>query len=320
MKFPVPITEEEIARASDVAALANEMRAAYASGGSAAAEVPPRALVIHESPFAAFVAMPAVSVEQRLFVTKVGTIVPKPDSPGKTAQSLVVVFSTESGALLAILDGTAITKLKCAAVSALVADICAAPGARTLAIIGSGVQAREQIRGVGAVRQLLDIRVYSRDPERVQEFLRGCADIAGGARLTACASAAEAAESADIVSTTTTSTQPVLEAAALQTAGLHVNCMGAHTSRSRELPREVLRQSALVVEDRATAVLELGEPHERAIQLAELVSADPASLRSQRTVFSSTGHAFLDVLACAHVLSRLGLVARRPGWPTTSPM
>lgn len=295
--------EEACVRASDVRALAVEMSDAYASGGRSEADVPPRTVLVRDTPFAAFVAMPALSSHCGLFIVKAGAIVEKVP-PEPTVQAAVVAFSSRTGRPLAFVDGNAVTNLKCAAVSAMVTERCARTDAHVLAVIGSGVQAREQIRGVAAVRALTEIRVWSRDLARVADFLRANESLVPAARLVPCASAAEAVDGADVVSTATTSARPVVEAEMLCRGGLHVNAMGAHTLSSREVPAAVLESSIVIVEDVPLAVAEAGLVHRHAIALADLVHRDPAEIRRQRTVFSSTGHAFLDLLACRHLLAR----------------
>src|SRR6185437_15718472 len=100
----------------------------------------------------------------------------------------------------------AITQYKCAAITALVTDRCALPHANVLAIIGSGVQARAQLRVVNAVRILKQIRIYSRHNDNVIKFIRDNAHLCGQAEMIACSSAEDAVETADIISTATTST------------------------------------------------------------------------------------------------------------------
>jgi ornithine cyclodeaminase len=87
--------------------------------------------------------------------------------------------------------------------------------------------------------------------------------------------------------------------------GVHINCMGGHTVESREVPLELLRASTLIVEDLPTAIAEAGEVHANAITLGQLVQGDSGPLRAVRTIFSSTGHAFLDVITTAHLLREL---------------
>ncbi|MER7754728.1 ornithine cyclodeaminase family protein [Kitasatospora sp. NPDC097643] len=247
-------------------------------------------------------AMPALSPDLGLYVVKTATIT---DGNGPTVTSVVPVFSTATGELLEVLDGAAVTNLKCAAVTALVTDHCAAPAAAELAIVGSGVQAWQQYLGVTAVRGITRVRVHSRTPAGAAAL---CARIraTGAVEAVACASVEEATEGADVVSTATTSVLPLPLAADLP-AHVHVNCMGAHTTASREVPHELLAAATVVVEDVPTAVAEAGGIHRDALDLHALLDRadrDPDALWRGPTVFSSTGHASLDLVTCAHLVGR----------------
>jgi ornithine cyclodeaminase/alanine dehydrogenase-like protein (mu-crystallin family) len=78
--------------------------------------------------------------------------------------------------------------------------------------------------------------------------------------------------------------------------------MGAHTTESRELPAELLLAGPTIVEDLATAIAEAGQTHSGAIELADLTASDDPGLRARRTVFASTGCAYLDLITCAHLV------------------
>ncbi|UTY56164.1 ornithine cyclodeaminase family protein [Massilia sp. erpn] len=296
-----------LAAAGDIAGLAHTMRAAYAAGLDGVT-VPLRSSIQREEPFFAFDTMPAHSERHGLFVAKLGAVIPQSDPALKSVHALVAAFCARSGRPLAILDGDAVTHLKCAAVAAFVTDMCAQPDASVLGLIGSGTQALVQLRAVAAVRPLRRVKVYSRNPHRVAAFVRKHQPQFPQIELQACASAQEAAHDADIVSTATTASLPLLGSADLRRPGLHINCFGNHTPQSREIPAEVLaRGSIVIVEDMQTALEEAGPLHHGAYTLERLAAQDPAGLQPQRTVFSSTGHAFLDLLAVAHLIEKLGL-------------
>lgn len=295
-----------LSAAGDIGELARGMHAAY-RGGLQGVSVPLRSSIQRDQPFLAFDTMPAYSEPHRLFMAKLGAVIPQDDPTQKSVHALVVAFSASSGRPIAIQDGDAVTHLKCAAVAALVTDLCAVPDASVLGLIGSGVQAAVQLRAAAAIRSLERVKVYSRNADRVAAFVREHQPHFPGIHLQACASAADAVLDADIVSTATTATLPLLDAAALQRPGLHINCFGNHTPLSREIPVAVLEHSFVIVEDLATALEEAGEVHRNACTLERLVTLDPASLRQQRTIFSSTGHAYLDLLTVDHLIRRLGL-------------
>ncbi|MFI6985345.1 ornithine cyclodeaminase family protein [Embleya sp. NPDC050154] len=284
-------------RVGDVLAVAELIRDGLRGGTLGRMTVPMRQ-VVDEGHGVKFVSMPAVSLDHGLYIAKIATI---GNGPGPTVTSVVPVFSTSTGKLLAVLDGAAVTNLKCAAVTAVVTDRCAARDSADLAIIGSGVQAWQQYLGVSAVREITRVRVHSRNPAHAEAL---CARIRAAGRATAhvCASAAEATSGADVVATATTSTSPLPIATDLP-AHVHINCMGAHTPQSRELSRERLASGPLIVESIETAVAEAGEIHRTAIDLESLETGEHPGLDERPTVFSSTGHAALDLVTCAHLVA-----------------
>jgi ornithine cyclodeaminase/alanine dehydrogenase-like protein (mu-crystallin family) len=285
---------------ADLPALVAELADALGSGGRRDALTPPRFMTEWRDPYSVFGAMPSVSRAHGVFVTKVAALVEKPGKP--TINAVVVVFSTTTGELLATLDGAALTNVKCAAVTALVTDRCALREARTLGVVGTGTLAWQQVLGVGAVRDLAAVTVFGRDAERARRFAARVRALLGdGVDVRVARELGDAVERQDVVCTATTSSEPLLTGLAVE-APAHVNCMGSHTPESREVGRELLAASTLVVEDRATAVAEAGEVHRDALELEDVLAAGD-SLRTERTIFSSTGHAFLDLVTAAHVVN-----------------
>lgn len=288
---------------ADLPALVAELADALGAGFRHKALTPQRFMTEWPDPYSVFGAMPSVSREHGVFVTKVAALVERPGKP--TINAVVVVFSTVTGELLAMLDGAALTDVKCAAVTALVTDRCALREARTLGVVGTGALAWQQIRGVHAVRDLATVTVYGRNAEKAGMFAARARELLGdGIEVRVARELRDAVERQDIVCTATTSSEPLLAGCAIA-APTHVNCMGSHTPTSREVGRELLTASTLVVEDRATAVAEAGELHRDALELEDVLAAGD-SLRAERTIFSSTGHAFLDLVTAAHVVNGRG--------------
>ena len=288
-----------------VRALAAEIRAGLRSGAVRRMIVPPRETV-EDAAGTKFISMPAISADYDLYINKVATIV-APDAPGRgaTVTSVVPMFSVSSGRFLGVMDGTGVTNLKCAAVTALVTDRCAAKDSGVLGIIGSGVQARQQYLGVSAVRDVDEVRVFSRDAGHAGAFARDVAAIAArsgaAVRVVVCDSAEQASRGVDILVTATTSPDPLPISSRLP-GHVHVNCVGAHTVASRELPEDLLRTSVLIVEDRRTAIAEAGPLHSGALELDSLDTPAAAGFDGQRTIFSSTGCAYLDLITCAYLV------------------
>jgi ornithine cyclodeaminase/alanine dehydrogenase-like protein (mu-crystallin family) len=304
------VTDTEITSSAwFVRALAESMGDALRSGSVARMTVPPRETV-EDGAGTKFLSMPAVSPDHDLYINKVATIVAAPvPGRGATVTALVPMFSVSTGRCLGALDGAVVTNLKCAAVTALVTDRCAAPDSRVLGIIGSGVQARQQFLGVSAVRDLAEVRVFSPDPSRAAAFARDIDAMAAATgspvEVVVCDSAEHASREVDILSTATTSVTPLPISADLPDH-VHLNCMGAHTTDSRELPAELLRTSVVIVEDLATAIAEAGRSHAAAAELDVLTGPGSAGFAHRRTVFASTGCAYLDLITCAHLLGHAG--------------
>lgn len=298
-------TTERTSSTRFVRSLAEAMGEALRGGSVARMLVPPRE-TIEDAAGAKCISMPAVSPDHDLYINKVATIVATPVAGrGATVTARVPMFSFSTGHHLGTLDGETVTDVKCAAVTALVTDRCAVRDSRVLGIIGSGVQARQQFLGVSAVRDLAEVRVFSRDARRATAFARDIATMASaagsGVEVVVCDSAEEASRGVDILSTATTSAAPLPISADLP-AHVHINCMGAHTTESRELPAELLRTSVVIVEDLATAVAEAGESHAAAAELDVLTGPASAGFAQRRTVFASTGCAYLDLITCAHLI------------------
>lgn len=302
-----------------IVGLADLFRAALRDGSVAAMQVPPRVSVAAAGSAGApvpgggvkCISMPAVSLHHDLYVNKVATIADA-GAHGATVTAVVPMFSAHDGRYLGSLDGAAVTALKCAAVTALVTDRCAVPDVHTLAIIGAGTQALAQFAGVDAVRAPSQIRIHSRTRGRAESFADEVR-IRSARRgrhpdVRVCDSVEEASAGADVVGTTTTSTTP-LPLGPLPSHA-HVNCMGAHTTDSREVSRELLATSVVFVEDRPTALAEAGAQHASAHELGDLDHPDLPDLRQRRTVLSSTGCAWLDLLTCAHLRVDTPLWAR----------
>lgn len=302
---PKYISATEISKVSDLKALVNEIRLAYNSR-KIEAKVPKRSLILRNNPFSAFLTMPAYNEQYGIFITKIGAVVPRADKKS-SVRSLIVAYSNEAEEAAILFDGAEITNLKCAAVSALVTDICSHESAKVHAIIGSGIQAKTQIRAVSCVRNLTQIRIYSREPKNVENFIRESKAFAKQVNMVSCASIQEAIAGADIISTATTSVEPLFATKDLQTRRLHINCMGAHTPYSSELPVGIVAEAKLIVEDLETAIAEAGEINRYAITLPELVCYDVRELKENKTIFRSTGHASLDLLTVIHVMKGLGL-------------
>lgn len=248
-------------------------------------------------------------------------------SSGKGLRFLVTLFSAESGDLVALIEADFLGQMRTGAASGVATRYLARENARTLGMIGTGLQARTQLQAVAQVRKLGGIRVFGRDAERRERFTKEMSEVLK-IPVTAAASAQDAVRDADIVVTSTTSTLPVLEGQWLN-AGVHINAIGANFPQKRELDTNAVeRCDVIVVDSRAQSKLEsgdliqaFGEDEARwtsVRELADVVAGKVAGRASSNevTLFKSNGIATEDVV----VAGRIFEMARERGLGREVPM
>src|SRR5436309_12439532 len=116
-------------------------------------------------------AMPAYLPSSGALATKLVSLFPK-NTDRPTHQAVIVVFDSGNGSPLALLDGEAITAARTAAGSALATDLLARKDAKSLVVIGTGVQARAHLRAVARVRRFEEISIVARDPSKAEALAR----------------------------------------------------------------------------------------------------------------------------------------------------
>jgi len=253
--------------------------------------------------------MPAAVPDLATVGLKVAAVFPR----GVTATVLLLDGAT--GAVRALLDGTALTQLRTGALQGAATDALARTDARVGALIGTGGQAADQLEAMLCVRELEEVRVAGRDPERTAAFvarMRSTLADRYGARVLAVASPAHAVDGADLITAVTTSRRPVFDGR-LAVAGTHVNGMGAYTPDMQELDGELMTRADRVVIDTAAALVEAGDltvplatgrlAAPSVVTLgAVLTGTAPGRQRAdQLTVFESVGFAALDVVTAHRV-------------------
>jgi ornithine cyclodeaminase/alanine dehydrogenase-like protein (mu-crystallin family) len=225
------------------------------------------------------------------------------------AHFFFLLFRAEDGQPLAIFEANHLGQIRTGAASGLATDLLARGDAATLAIIGSGFQARSQLEAIRAVRELRNVRVWSRSAEKRAAF-------AAESAVEAVESAEEAVRGADIVVTATNSKDPVLESAWISD-GTHVNAMGSNQTGRRELPFELIERAACIAVDSIEqSKMESGDLllawHEqhwndlRLVELKDLVSGKARGRQNpdQITLFKSNGLALEDVAAAGYIYER----------------
>jgi alanine dehydrogenase len=239
-------------------------------------------------------------------------------NPRHGAHFLFLLYRAADAEPLAIVEANHLGQIRTGAASGLATKFMAREDAATLAIIGSGFQARTQLEAMLAVREISQARVWSRDPAKRAAF---AADGAArfGIPVRAVETAEQAVRGAQIVVTATFAREPVLSAEWVE-PGTHINAMGSNQANRREIPAELVRRADLIAVDSIEqARMESGDllmagwtGDGRTGLLACLVELkDVATGRVQArtapqqvTLFKSNGLALEDVIAAAFVYER----------------
>jgi alanine dehydrogenase len=222
------------------------------------------------------------------------------------------LFDAESGAPLALIDGASMNPFKTGAVGAVGLDALAREDATSLAIIGSGAQARGQLKAAVTVRDIETVSVFSPTKESRESFAAEMNE-ALSASVAAVASSAAAVEDSDIVITATTASEPVFDGDILED-GTHVTAMGQYHPKKRELDVKTVERATYVpdLRERATqdagsflAAVESGAVDEDHIhaELGEVVAGEKPGRESadEITVFDSGGTG-IETVASAYML------------------
>jgi alanine dehydrogenase len=288
------------------------MRAALAEFSSGRVEQPLRTVLEVGEQHAFFGVMPAFLPKNGALGTKLVTVFGSNIAVGLPSHlATIVLLDSKTGELIAIMDGRYITEARTAAVSAVSAMLLARDDAGTLAILGSGVQARSHLRAFSRVRTLREVRVWSpseRNRCTFAEEMRGEASAA----IAAVSSAQEAVDGADLVVLATAAREPVVRSEWIAD-GAHIAAVGACRPDQREMDTALVQRARVFVDSRTGALAEAGDlvmpiregafdAARIAGELGELAAGAIPGRQSaaQVTVFKSLGMAVEDV-AAAHL-------------------
>ncbi|EMA41238.1 ornithine cyclodeaminase family protein [Halococcus hamelinensis] len=174
----------------------------------------------------------------------------------RDARFVQPVFDADSGALIALLDGASINPFKTGAAGAVGVDALARTDATTLAVIGSGAQARGQLRACATVRNFETVNVYSPTTENRETFAAEMNEHLDAA-VAAVASSDAAVEGADVVITATSASEPVFDGELLED-GAHVTAMGQYHPEKHELDATTVERAKYVPDLRERVMNDAG--------------------------------------------------------------
>ena len=263
-----------------------------------------------------FGVMPAFIQDPPALGTKLVTVFGSNAGAGLPSHlATIILLDSTTGELMAVMDGRYITEARTAAVSAASVQLLAREGAATLAILGSGVQARSHLQAIAGVRTLKDVRVWSPSEEHRVAFAWDMQK-QGAPAIRATGSAREAVEGADLIVLATSSREPVVRDDWVAD-GAHICAVGACRPTQREMPTTLVRRARLFVDSRAAALVEAGDiviPIGEGAFAADHIVGElgvlvPGGCEGRRntdevTLFKSLGMAVEDVVAASLAVER----------------
>jgi ornithine cyclodeaminase len=221
----------------------------------------------------------------------------------------VLLHDGETGELVAILNAAPVTEIRTAAVSAVATRALANPGTQRVAILGAGAQARGHVHAMRAVLDDPEIRIWARRLEAAEK-------LAGEVGATVAPSVDAALFGAEVVCTTTSSAEPIVEKRWLA-PGAHVNAVGSSIPTTRELDTETVASSSFFTDRRESCLNEAGDyliaaaegavgPEHIRAELGEVLVGEHLGREAddELTVFKSLGIAVEDLASAELVVRR----------------
>jgi len=308
----------EVRQALPMAEAVEAMKRAFGllSGGEVSMPLRSRVEIAEQNATALF--MPAYGGAEAGLAVKIVSVFPhNPERGLPTIHAVVIVLDPLSGAPVALLEGASLTAIRTGAASGAATDLLARKSSHTVAVFGSGAQARTQLEAVCTVREIRTAWVYGIDAPGVEAFAR---EMAGRgpcpADLRIAETSGEAVAEADIICTATTATTPVFDGRRVR-PGTHINAIGSYTPDMQEIDGDLVARSLVVVDSRQAALVESGDliiPQREGriteaqihAELGEIVNGSRPGRtgEDQITFFKSVGIAIQDAVAAGAALQR----------------
>lgn len=247
--------------------------------------------------------------------TKLVTVFPKNTSV-PTLHSLVILNSSDTGEIKAILDGSFLTGFRTGAIGGSAVRHLAKADVQSLAVIGTGVQGLYQAIAVCTERSITDIYLYNRTNEKIPPFIEQLKQwIKSSINFHTCQTVEEAIENAEIVVTATTSEKPVLPDKQELLIGKLFIGIGSFQSTMREFPDSLYKVTKQIIVDSEDAVKESGDiimplkhgwiDEGSIITMSQyLYKKGKRNNDGNSVVFKSTGMALFDVVTANMIYQR----------------
>jgi alanine dehydrogenase len=252
------LSEKQVQDLIDIDELIANLEQAHIQYSTGRAVMPVRLVVPLPQIHGRITSMPGCLNDDNALGMKVVTYFQENPKRGLPAiLATIMLFSVETGKMIAVMDGSYITAIRTACASAMATRALANRETPVLGILGAGVQARAHIQALSRVRKLQQIKIYS--PSGISATkIRKDMESEVGVGVKVAASAEDAVKHSDIVVTVTTAKEPILKSEWLN-AGVHINAVGSHRPDLREVDGATLARAKVVVDSREAIMAECGD-------------------------------------------------------------
>jgi len=299
------LNRKEVEKLLDMKGTLKVVEEAFRQHGLKKVQMPPKLYLYFKNHNGDLRTMPAYLEEQDITGVKIVNVHPdNPKSGLPTVMALVILNSTQTGAPLAIMDGTYLTDMRTGAAGGIAVKHLARRNSKTVGFVGTGNQARTQLLAINEIIDSHEIKATSTTEKQTLAF-KDDMELIIECEITAKKTIKEVCD-CDILVTTTPSREPiVMDEWILE--GTHINAIGADAPGKEELDPRILKRARVVVDDIAQASHsgEINVPLSKGLlsvkdifcELGEVITGKKKARTSDSdiTVFDSTGLAIQDV-------------------------
>jgi len=312
------LNRKEVESLLDMKGTLKVVEEAFRQHGLKKVQMPPKLYLYFKNHNGDLRTMPGYLEEQDITGVKIVNV--HPDNPKiglPTVMALVILNSTETGAPLAIMDGTYLTDMRTGAAGGVAVKYLARKNARTVGFVGTGNQARSQLMAISEIIDIHEIKATSTSEKQTLAF-KDDMELKIECEITPEKTTREVCD-CDILVTTTPSRQPIVMNEWI-CEGTHINAIGADAPGKEELDPLILKRAKIIVDDieQASHSGEVNVPISKGSlsvkdifgELGEVITGKKKARMkdSDITVFDSTGLAIQDI-ATADMVYRKALEA-----------
>ncbi len=296
------LNENDITKAVNLNQVMDTIEKAYAIDLNGEYHMPPRMHVDNESNTLLY--MPCFM--KSIIGTKILSLFPGNKEKKKPViQGLVLLNCPETGTPLALLDGAKLTALRTGAVGGVAVRCITREKAKTLGLIGSGVQGYHQVLFACEARGIKQVNLYDLSTEKSQELASKLKNTLSGVEIRQYESVEKLTEDSEIIVTATPSHKPVLPDDKNILKGRHYIGIGSYKPEMREFPAALYSLVGKVYIDTEHGLEESGDlitPLEnnwirrnQVVKLGEIIAKKETAASEGTTLFKSVGMALFDL-------------------------